>query len=99
MLMGCYRGALGRPIPLMTTAARGGVVFLLVPIVVGLIAVPVLGGRLGSLAELRLRLPWALPAALGLQVLIITVWPTGPELLLKPLHVASYLLAALFIAA
>jgi hypothetical protein len=40
-----------------------------------LAAVPLAGGRLQALAGVRLRLPWALPVALAIQLLITTIVP------------------------
>ena len=45
--------------------------------VLGIISVPLAGGSLGRLAKLELRWLWAPPAALALQVLIVTIAP-GP---------------------
>src|SRR5919107_1007640 len=54
--------------------------FLVAVIVLGALAVPLSGGRLGALADLRLRRPWAIYAALGLAILgdtfaIPASWP------------------------
>ena len=42
--------------------------FLVAVVVLGALAVPLSGGRLGALADLRLRRLWAIYAALGLSV-------------------------------
>ena len=55
--------------------------------------VPLLGGRLGALAELRLRGLWLVWTALGVQLVIFA--PGGPAW--PALHLASYALAAGFV--
>ena len=72
--------------------------FLVAIVLASALAVPLLGGRLGALAEVRLRLPWALPAALALQVVALDV-PGVPDWLRRLLHVGSYLVAGLFLLA
>jgi hypothetical protein len=61
--------------------------------------VPVTGGSLRALADLRFARAWTLPAALAIQVLVISVWPSGPERLLQVLHLGSYALAGWFLFA
>jgi hypothetical protein len=63
------------------------------------LSVPLTGGRLARLADLRLRRTWAVLAALALQVVIVTVAPGGSAALHEGLHVASYALAAMFVVA
>jgi hypothetical protein len=72
--------------------------FLVAIVLASALAVPLLGGRLGALAEVRLRLPWALPAALALQVVALDL-PGVPDWLRPPLHVGSYLVAGAFLVA
>lgn len=62
-----------------------------------IISVPLAGGRLGKLADLKLRWVWMLGCALALQVVIISVIPEGPPALLRVGHIASYLLAGVFL--
>ena len=71
--------------------------FLVVIVLLGALAVPLLGGRLSALADLRLHLPWLLPAALGLQVAALSL-PGVPDGLRPVMHVASYLVAGAFVA-
>jgi hypothetical protein len=71
---------------------------LVVLVAASALAVPLLGGRLGALAEVRLRLPLLLPAALALQLAALSL-PGLPRAWRPPLHVASYLVAAGFLAA
>lgn len=56
-------------------------------------SVPLTGGRLSRVAELRLRWLWAALAALALQVVLTTLAPSGSPVLHEVLHVASYVLA------
>ncbi len=55
-------------------------------------------GALAALAALRLRSAWTLPAALGLQVLVVTVAPGLPRAITAPVHLLSYALAGVFLA-
>lgn len=59
-----------------------------------LAAVPLTGGSLARLADLRVRGVPLLVGALGLQVLVITVWPSMPHPLAVVGHLASYLVLA-----
>jgi len=61
--------------------------------------VPLTGGSLRALADLRFARAWTLPTALAVQVIVISVWPSGPERLLQLLHLVSYALAAWFLVA
>ena len=73
---------------------------LLVVLAVGFVLlVPVLGGDLRGLGRLELRRPGAALAGLGLQVLVTSVIPGADHTLLSALHLASYGLAAWFVAA
>jgi hypothetical protein len=58
------------------------------------ISVPLTGGHLGRLLEVRLRWRWAALAALALQVVITTLATSGSPGLHAQLHIASYALAA-----
>jgi len=62
-------------------------------------SVPLTGGRLGCLLDLRLRWGWAAFSALALQVFITTLASTGSTGVHELLHVASYGLAGACIAA
>lgn len=62
-----------------------------------LAAVPLLGGSLLRLSDVRLRRAWTLPAALLAQILAVDIFPHGQRSLLVPLHLASYGLAAAFL--
>jgi uncharacterized protein DUF5317 len=64
-----------------------------------LCTVPLMGGRIGALADVHFEAVWALPAGLGLQILIVYVLPEAPGELLNAAHVASYVLALIFVVA
>src|SRR3954452_4643692 len=72
---------------------------LLAGLVLAVLSVPLAGGRLGALAELRFRAPWLLGVGLALQVLIISVAPGGSPGWHHVAHIASYGLAAAFVIA
>jgi len=74
-------------------------VILLAVLVLAIVTVPLAGGRLGALGEIDLRRPWAIMVAIGLQVLIISVFPDRFEALHEPVHVLSYVFAAVFLVA
>jgi len=63
-----------------------------------LISVPVMRGRLGALAEVRLRAGWLLAVAIGAQIVIISVLPGGSERLHTWVHLGSYALLAAYVA-
>jgi hypothetical protein len=72
--------------------------FLLFCVAVLFAVVALLGGRLSRLGRLRMRAPWLLMVALGLQLLITEVLQRrAPGWLDALLHVLSYLLAAGFL--
>ncbi|MGZ6793226.1 MAG: DUF5317 domain-containing protein, partial [Mycobacteriales bacterium] len=59
--------------------------------------VPLTGGRLHRLGELRLRSLWLLPVALGLQVLVIDVVPGASTDWLVPVHLGTYVLGGVVV--
>jgi MFS family permease len=65
----------------------------------GVLSVPIAGGRLSALADLRVRKLWALLTALGIQLLVVS----GPFHyeggLARPLHLFTYAAAAYFLYA
>jgi hypothetical protein len=73
-------------------------VFLVVAVVVSALAVPLSGGRLAALLELRLRHVWAVYGALGLTILGIGL-PGLPDGARSILLVAAYPVGAVFLAA
>jgi hypothetical protein len=67
---------------------------LIVAALVCVATVPLTGGQLRRVVELRFRWTWAALAALALQVAITTLAPSGSTRLHELLHLASYALAA-----
>jgi Family of unknown function (DUF5317) len=72
--------------------------FLVAVVVLSALAVPLCGGRLGALADLRLRRLWAIYLALGLAVLGVGL-PGLTDGLRSLLLVAAYPVGAVFLAA
>jgi hypothetical protein len=64
-----------------------------------LLSVPLTGGRLSRLADIRLRGTWVPIVALALQVLIVTIAPGGNPAVHKAVHIATYVLIGVFLAA
>jgi hypothetical protein len=62
-----------------------------------LLSVPLAGGRISALADIRLRVPGAILVAIGLQVMITSVAKGGSHELHSVLHLVSYALAVWFI--
>jgi Family of unknown function (DUF5317) len=61
-----------------------------------LITVPLAGGRLSALAELRLRAGWLAFAAIVVQVVVISLLPSGSHGFHAGLHLFSYGLLGAF---
>jgi len=59
--------------------------------------VPLTGGNLAQLADLRLRGLWIPLVALAIQVIITVVVPTGSMALHRGLHVATYVMIGMFL--
>jgi hypothetical protein len=74
-------------------------VLLLVVIILSVATVGLAGGDLSALGRVRVRYAPAIFGAVVTQVLILGVVPTGSPMLHRLLHVASYALAAVFVAA
>ena len=72
--------------------------FLVAVVVLAALAVPLAGGRLGALVEVRLRHVWAIFAALGLEIAAMEL-PGLPEGFRAALMVAAYPVGAVFLAA
>ena len=64
-----------------------------------LATVPLAGGRLGALGDLRFRARGILYAAIGAQVLIISVLPYGSETVHNAVHLGTYVAVAAFVVA
>ncbi len=62
-------------------------------------SVPLAGGRLSRLADIRLRAVWTVFVSVVIQVGITTVAPGGSHALHVALHLISYVLAAWFLVA
>jgi hypothetical protein len=60
-------------------------------------SVPLCGGRLGLLADVRVRLTWLILAALVVQVVITDVTPGAPRALLVSAHLATYVVAGVVV--
>jgi hypothetical protein len=74
-------------------------VFLIAVVALSLITVPLCGGKLSALADIRLRRSWLIATALGIQILIVSVIPGAHPTANRVLHVASYGFAAAFLVA
>jgi Family of unknown function (DUF5317) len=61
-----------------------------------LLSVPLAGGRLSRLADVKLRAPGLAGAAIAIQVVIVSILPGSIGALGEPLHMASYLLLGVF---
>jgi hypothetical protein len=73
-------------------------VILVLGVVLAAALVPVTGGRLTRLADIRIRHVWLIGAALGIQILVISVIPdVGPEWAHRTAHVGSYVLGIAFV--
>jgi len=72
---------------------------LVVTAVALLISVPLAGGRLTRLADIRIRATWAVLLAVALQVGISDVAPGGSQSVHVALNIASYMLDAYFLFA
>jgi len=62
-----------------------------------LLSVPAAGGRLGVLSEVELRSVWLVVVAFAVQVLIVTVVPSGDTAVHRIVHLLTYGLAAAFV--
>ena len=62
-----------------------------------LATVPLAGGRVGALADVRFRVPGLALAAIAAQILVISVVPQGAGWAHHAVHVISYALVALFL--
>ena len=61
-----------------------------------LLSVPLAGGKLSRLADVKLRAPGLAGAAIAIQVVIVSILPGSIGALGEPLHMASYLLLGVF---
>ena len=72
--------------------------FLVAVVVLAAVTVPLFGGRLGALVEVRLRHVWAAFAALGLEIAALEL-PGLPDWLRGALLILAYPVGAIFVAA
>ena len=97
----CWSGCFGRSgafldgsVRNVTTGAAGAGryegVFLVLAVVLALVTVPLAGGRIGRLAEVRLRRAPLLFAALALQMVILVVVPGWDDVPLRAVHLGTY---------
>lgn len=63
-------------------------------VLLSLAAVPLTGGRLSRLAGVRLAGVWLVLPALAVQVLVISVIPSAPRLVLAAAHLGTYAMVA-----
>jgi hypothetical protein len=68
-----------------------------VVLLVCLATVPLAGGRLGALADVRFRAPWLALAAIAVQIVVISILPGGAGWIHHAAHLASYGLIAAFL--
>lgn len=96
----CVMNVTGAP-PLKATRrpADPERMLLVALVLLAALTVPIFGGRLGRLADIQLRHAWLLGAALALQILVISVVPSLPELFGQLVHIVTYALAAVFLVA
>jgi hypothetical protein len=59
--------------------------------------VPLAGGRITALSDLRFRAPGLLVAAILAQVLIVSIFPLGSAAFHNAVHVATYVAVAVFV--
>jgi MFS family permease len=71
--------------------------FLAACLLASLISVWIARGRLSALADLEFRHRWLLALALALQVLIISVLPSGAGWWHEAVHLASYVMGGAFV--
>jgi hypothetical protein len=74
-------------------------VLMLAVMLLGIGTVPLAGGRLSALMQVRLRHAWTIPTAVAVQVVITTIAPGGNHCVHVIAHLGSYLLAGAFLVA
>jgi hypothetical protein len=68
-------------------------------LLLGLASVPLAGGRLSALADLRLRLVGVAVGAFAVQIVVVNVLPGGSHALHSGIHVATYAVLGVVVAA
>ncbi|MDQ4145036.1 MAG: DUF5317 domain-containing protein [Actinomycetota bacterium] len=71
--------------------------FLLVVLLVALVVAALRGGQISALSGVRFRHAWLALAAIGIQVLIISIIPDRLPWMHEPMHLVSYLAAVAFV--
>lgn len=85
------------PLKPLMTGADGLHMLIGVVLLLCLATVPLAGGNLGALADLRFRAPWLALAGIGAQIVVISILPQGSTWLHHAVHLASYGLIAAFV--
>jgi hypothetical protein len=70
-------GRLLSPLKPLMTGADGLHMLIGVVLLLCLATVPLAGGNLGALADLRFRAPWLALAGIGAQIVVISILPQG----------------------
>lgn len=81
------------------STSRPPSMILLAILLLAVLTVPLLGGRLQRLIDIDFGWTWLLVAAIGSQILIISIIPNRFEGIHEPLHFLSYALAGAFVIA
>ncbi len=71
--------------------------FLVAFVGLAFLSVPLLGGKVTRLADVRITNIWAVMVSLALQIIVITVMPDAEPVALAVAHVISYLFAGYFL--
>ncbi|MDQ3963040.1 MAG: DUF5317 domain-containing protein [Actinomycetota bacterium] len=71
--------------------------FLVAFVGLAFLSVPLLGGSVTRLAEVRIAHIWAVMVSLALQIMVVTVMPDADPVGLAIVHVVSYLFAGYFL--
>ena len=71
--------------------------FLVAFVALALLSVPLLGGKVTRLADVRIVHIWAVMASLAIQIMVITVMPDAEPTALAIAHVVSYVFAGFFL--
>jgi hypothetical protein len=66
-------------------------------VVTCMLTVPLTGGRLSRMGQLQLRLAWAAPLAVTLQIVIVDVAPGGARFWHTAIHLGTYGLGGAFL--
>ena len=61
------------------------------------VSVPLTGGSLRRLADIRLRWLWLGPVAVLVQTILVTIAPGGSETVHAAIHIGTYVMLALFL--